>query len=83
MALRFRKRRIPAQQDPFLFDGTETRIRVEGRGSGRFLVSDGRKTVAEVPVNGEGAFLIEAGVHPLFFEYRGEGPADILSFEIR
>ena len=67
----------------FLFDGTETRIRVEGRGSGSFLVSDGRKTVADVPVNGEGAFRIDEGVHPLFFEYRGEGPADFLFFEIR
>ena len=67
----------------FSFDGTERTIRVSGRGKGRFVVTDGKNTVATVPVGGEAAFSIEHGVHPLYFTYQGEDAADFISFVIR
>ena len=67
----------------FSFDGDERTIRVTGRGKGRFVVTDGKNTVATVPVGGEAAFSIGQGVHPLYFTYQGEDAADFISFAIR
>ena len=66
----------------FEFDGTETKISVQGRGGGQFLVTDGEMTVATVPMNGTSVISISAGVHPLYFTFEGEGPSDFVSFTI-
>ena len=70
----------------FTFDGTESRISVTGRGTGKFLVStdpDGKDVVATVPINGFAPLSIEAGVHALYFRYQGEDATDFVSFTIQ
>ncbi|MBQ4382210.1 MAG: family 43 glycosylhydrolase [Oscillospiraceae bacterium] len=66
----------------FAFDGTEGKISVTGRGGGQFLVTDGENTLATVPMNGTSLFTVSPGVHPLYFIYEGEGPADFVSFTV-
>lgn len=66
----------------FEFDGTETKISVKGRGKGSFTVTDGKNTVAAVPVGGSAELKISAGVHLLFFTYNGSDAADFICFTI-
>ena len=66
----------------FLFDGTERRISVAGQGNGVVRVSDEKKQLAVVPVNGIAEFNVEAGVHPLYFTYEGKDAMNFVSFSI-
>lgn len=72
----------------FLFDGaSEISVKLTGRARGFFTVTDGEKTVAEIPVNGEGTFsaplAVKNGKRPLFFEFRGRGKCNFHSFILK
>lgn len=66
----------------FRFDGTQTRLTVNGRGQGQFLVSNGERVLGKVPVNGTANTDFPAGVHPLFFTYEGTDAGAFVSFTI-
>ena len=64
-------------------------VRARGNADGMFTVSDGTKTVAEIPIKlrrgAESEFsarLDADGVKPLFFEYGGSGKLDLISFRL-
>lgn len=64
-------------------------VRVRGNADGMLTVSDGTKTVAEIPIalrrGAESEFsarLAADGVKPLFFEYGGSGKLDLMSFRL-
>ena len=64
-------------------------VRARGNADGMLTVSDGTKTVAEIPIKlrrGEksefSARLDADGVKPLFFEYGGSGKLDFISFKL-
>lgn len=67
----------------FAYDGTEREIAVKGRGKGCFIVTDGTNVVAEVGMNSSAPLNISAGVHPLFFTYKGQDAVDFVSFEVK
>lgn len=66
----------------FRFDGTQTRLTVNGRGQGQFLVSNGERVLGKVPVNGTANIDFPAGVHPLYFTYEGTDAGAFVSFTI-
>lgn len=69
----------------FAFDGTEKIISVNGRGKGGFIVSTdptGRNIIAKVRMNCSARLKITAGIHALYFTYRGRDAADFISFEV-
>ena len=64
-------------------------VRVRGNADGMLTVSDGTKTVAEIPnalrrgAESEFTARLDAdGVKPLFFEYGGSGKLDLMSFRL-
>ena len=70
----------------FAFDGTEKIISVNGRGKGGFIVSTdpaGRNIIAKVRMNCSARLKITAGIHALYFTYRGRDAADFISFEVK
>lgn len=73
----------------FAFDRPErVSVSVRGSGEGSFVVTDEQeRKLAEIPVKGTGEFsspmqAIE-GTHALFFEFKGKGKTDFLSFTIQ
>lgn len=71
----------------FEFDGArQVGVTVTGKPNGKFIVTDGKKSVAEIPVSGSGEFSaplnIAEGVYPLFFIYSGKGKCNLHSIKL-
>jgi hypothetical protein len=75
-------------------DTSKIRITIRGKGNGKFVVRNGlkertEKIIAVIPIKAarewkifEAPFIIEKGIHALYFTYEGSGAFDFLDFEL-